>query len=86
MAKKHKPNNKMKGNTDMHSEEPEIIADDFVEVATPAPVSASEPKVEAPAPVAPAPTPEPEAVQDNGKLVNVDMFGNTRHIAIPNVK
>lgn len=76
----------MKGNTDMHSEEPEIVADEFVEVPTPAPVSVPEPKVEAPAPAAPAPTPAPEAAQDNGTLINVDMFGNARHITIPNVK
>jgi hypothetical protein len=89
MAKKHKPNNRMKGSNDMHSEEPDIIENDFVEAPAPTPepvveVPASEP-VSAPAP-APAPEPAAETKQESGKLMNVDIFGRVRHITIPNMK
>ena len=73
----------MKGSNDMHSEESNIVENDFVEA--PALTPAPEPVVEASEP-APAPEPVAESKNDSGKLMSVDIFGNTRHIAIPNMK
>jgi hypothetical protein len=78
MPKKHRHNNKMKGNLNMDSEELDIVAETPAEVVAPI----SEPAV------APAAEPAAVPVADNSdkQVVAVDLFGTKRHISIPNVK
>lgn len=79
----------MKGSNDMHSEESNIVENDFVEAPASAPTPEPVVEVSAPAPTpepAPAPQPAAENKHDSGKLVSVDVFGHVRHITIPNMK
>jgi hypothetical protein len=80
MTKKYKSNDNMKGSTDMPADEVTPIVNN-VEVA-PAKEKA-EPKPE------PKDEVKPEAAETKEAkdyVVSVDLFGNVRHISIPNVK
>ena len=63
----------MKGNSNMSSEDLDIVAEDSAKFVAPTPAPA----------VMPAPAAKNE---DDAKIVSVDVFGGKRHINIPNVK